>query len=62
MFQNSTKIILPLCVRKKTVTCSLVPCVSLVESLELYNAKKGNLLEFLYSVSDGNYALSFLVS
>lgn len=56
------KTILPLCFRRKPVRVNLVPRASLVGSLELSNAKKGNLLEFVCSVTDGNYVLLFLMS
>lgn len=62
MFQSTRNITLPFCFRRKQLTCSLVLYVSLVECLELCNAKKGNLLEFVHSFTDGNCALLFLVS
>lgn len=51
----------PFVFQKKASTCYLVPHDSLVETLELSNAKKGNLLEFVYSVTDGNNILPFLM-
>lgn len=52
----------PFVFEKKASTCYPVPHDSLEESLELSNAKKGNLLEFVYSVTVGNYILPFLMS
>lgn len=62
MFQNARTSYTPIVFQKKASRCYLVPCDSLVETLELSNAKKGDLLEFVYSVTDGNYVLPFLMS
>lgn len=50
MFQNARKNYTPFVFQKKAILCYLVSCASLVETLELSNANKGNLLEFVYSV------------
>lgn len=62
MFQNAKKNYTPFVFQKKASPCYLVPPDSLVETLELSNAKKGNLLEFVYFVTDENYVFPFLMS
>lgn len=62
MFLNAKKKYTPFVFQKKASPCYLVPPDSLVETLELSNAKKGNLLEFVYFVTDENYVLPFLMS
>lgn len=62
MFQNAGKNYTPFVFQKKASMFYLVPHASLVGSLELSNVRKNNVLEFVYSATDGNYVLPFLMS